>query len=118
MGNLLPLILAMTVAAEPLPVDRPVRPSAQVMAYIGTGLLAVGLMFEITGRAGADAKAPVLEWREHAQADTIGGIALMSAGLCFITIAALLTPWRLPPVGLGLTTGGVMVVITLPTARP
>jgi hypothetical protein len=81
------------------------------MAFIGTGLLAVGLMFEITGRAGSDATAPVLEWSAHAQADTVGGIALMSAGLCFITIAALLTPWRPPPVALWISSRGAMVSI-------
>ena len=114
MTSVLRLVLAMTVAAEPVPVDRPVRPPVQVMAVIGTGFLAVGLMFEITGRAATDPRAPVLEWSKHAQADTIGGIALMSAGLCFITIAALLTPWRLPPVALWVTPGGAMVSMGAP----
>lgn len=114
MGNVLPLILAMTVAAENPPVDRPVRPAAQVLAFVGTGFLAVGLAFEITGRAGADPRAPVLEWSAHAQADTIGGIALMGAGLCLVTIAALLTPWHLPPLALWATPGGVMVAVGAP----
>lgn len=114
MGNVLPLILAVTVGAEPPPVDRPVRPAAQVMAFLGTGFLAAGLAFEITGRAGSDPRAPVLEWSAHAQSDTVGGIALMGAGLCLITIAALLTRWHFPSLAVWATPGGAMVAIGAP----
>lgn len=111
MGSALPLILAMTLVAESPPVDRPTRTSVKVMAFVGTSLLGLGLAFEITGRAGADPRAPVLEWSSHAQANTIGGIALMGAGLCLITIAALLTPWHFPSLAVWATPGGAMVAL-------
>ncbi|MDP1829344.1 MAG: hypothetical protein Q8L48_39125 [Archangium sp.] len=107
MSSILPVVLALAVAAEVSPADRPARPAVRVLAYVGTGFLAVGLAFEITGRAGADPKAPVLAWSEHAQANTIGGIALMGAGLCLVTIAALLTPWHFPTLSISPSAGGV-----------
>lgn len=111
MGSVPALIIALTMASETPPVDRPVRPAVVVMAVVGTGMLTVGLMFEITGRAGSDPIAPVPEWGAHAQANTLGGFALMGAGLCLVTIAALLTPWRLPPLAVWPTAGGAMVGI-------
>ena len=80
------------------------------MAFVGVGLLAMGVGFEITGLAGGSSVAPVSEWAATAHSNTVGGIALMSAGLCFITIAALLTNW-LPPKGVWVaaSSGGVVV---------
>jgi hypothetical protein len=103
---MLPVILALALATEPLPADRPTRPAVQALAFVGVAFLGVGLGFEITGRAGADPRAPVLEWSAHAQADTVGGIALMGAGLCLVTIAAILTPWHFPSLAVWVTPGG------------
>ncbi len=100
MGGVLAAILALTVAAEPLELNPPARPAVKVMAFLGAGLMTVGLGFEITGRAATDPRAPVLEWSSHAQSDTIGGIALIGAGLCLVTIAALLTRWHFPSLAL------------------
>ena len=120
MSSVLPLMLALAVAAEDSPVDRPAgastedtpaRPAVRALAFVGTGFLTVGLAFEITGRAGADPKAPVLAWSEHAQANTLGGIALMGAGLCLITIAALLTPWHFPTLAISPMPGGAMLAL-------
>lgn len=94
--NLIPVVLAAMLAGSPPPVDRPTRPFVQVTAFAGAGLLAMGLGFAVTGLAGSDPQTPAYEWSRTAPANTVGGIALMSVGLCLITIAALLTPWARP----------------------
>lgn len=109
MGSVLSLVLAITLGAEPPQVDRPARTPVKVLAFVGTGFLTLGLAFEITGRAGADPRAPVLEWSAHAQANTVGGLALMGGGLCLLSIAALLTPWHFPSLAVWATPGGAMV---------
>lgn len=100
----LPAILALSLAAPPI--DRPTRPAVQVLAFVGAGLLAAGLAFEINGQVGADPRAQVLEWQSQAQSHIVGGIALMGAGACLITIAALLTPWRAPAVSIWVSPSG------------
>lgn len=117
MVSVLPVLLALTVGADSPPVDQPIavptRPGVQALAWVGVGLIGVGLGFELTGRAGADARAPVPEWREHAAQYSVGGIALMGAGLCVVTIAALLTPWHFPSLALGISPGGASVAVVV-----
>lgn len=122
MGCGLAAILALTVAAEPVPspvegsrsLDPPARPAVKVLAFIGAGLMGVGLGFEITGRAATDPRAPVLEWRSHAQSNTIGGIALIGTGLCLVTIAALLTRWHFPSLALRAGPRGALITVSWP----
>lgn len=94
--NLIPVVLAAMLAGSAPPVDRPTRPMVQVTAFAGVGLLAMGLGFAVTGLAGSDPLTPAYEWSRTAPANTVGGLALMSVGLCLITIAVLLTPWARP----------------------
>lgn len=111
MGNVLPVIVALALAVEPPAVESRTRPGVTVLAFVGAGLVATGLAFEITGRAGSDPRAPVFEWRANAQANIVGGLALIGAGLCFITVAALLTRWQLPAVSLSVTPDGARVAL-------
>lgn len=117
MVSILPLLLALTAGADSLPVDRPIepatRPAVQVLAWAGVGLISVGLGFELTGRAGADPRAPVLAWSERATSYSVGGIALLGAGLCLVTIAALLTPWHFPALALSVSPSGASVAVAV-----
>ena len=88
------VVLALALATEPVPVDRPARLEVKVAAFSGAGLLTLGVVFELVGRT------------QHSPHDTIGAVGLISAGLSLITVAALLTPWRIPNVALVLTPGG------------
>ena len=111
MGSVLPVIVALTLAAEPPAVEARTRPGVTVLAFVGAGLVTTGLGFELTGRAGSDPRAPVQEWRLHAQANIVGGVSLIAVGLCFITIAAVLTRWRPPAVSFALTPHGARVAL-------
>lgn len=111
MGSVLPVIVALTLAAEVPAVEPRSRPGVMVLAFVGAGMVTTGLAFEITGRAGSDPRAPVLELRANAQANLVGGLSLMGAGLCLITIAAALTRWRLPAVSLWVTPDGARVAV-------
>lgn len=113
MVSVLPVLLALTVGADSPPVDQPTRPAVQVLAWAGVGLISAGLGLELTGRAGADPRAPVLEWREHAAQYSVGGIALAGAGLCLVTIAALLTPWHFPALSLSFSASGASVAVAV-----
>ena len=111
MGSVLPVIVALTLAAEPPELEARTRPGVTVLAFVGAGLVAAGLGFEITGRAGSDPRAPVHEWRPHAQANIVGGLSLIGVGLCFITIAAVLTRWRPSTISWSVTPGGARVAL-------
>jgi energy-converting hydrogenase Eha subunit A len=92
--KLMTVVLALALAAEPVAVDRPARLEVKVAAFSGAGLLTLGVVFEIIGRTQGSAH------------DTIGAVGLISAGLSLITVAALLTPWRIPNVAIVPTPGG------------
>ncbi len=111
MGNVLPVIVALTLATEPLVVEPRTRPGVTVLAFVGAGLVATGLGFEITGRAGSDPRALVHEWRANAQSNSVGGLSLIAVGLCLITIAAVLTRWKLPAVSLSVTPDGARLAL-------
>ena len=111
MGSVLPIIVALTLAAEPPAVPARTRPGVTVLAFVGAGLVAAGLGFEITGRAGSDPRAPVYEWRPNAQANIVGGLSLIAAGLCLITVAAALTRWQVPSVSLQVTPDGARLAL-------
>lgn len=76
------------------------------MAFAGAALLGVGVGFELTGRAAKDRNVP---GADLADSNIVGGLAMMGAGLCLLTIAALLTRWDLPALGVSVTPGGAMV---------
>lgn len=92
------------------------RPGVQVAAWLGAALLTVGVAVEFTGQAGLDPRAPVTAWADAAPLNIVGGFGLIGAGLGFITIAAVLTPWGAPPVALWLDGhgGGLVVRWALP----
>ncbi len=113
MVSVLPVLLALAVGADSPPVEQPTRPAVHVLAWTGVGLIGVGVGFGITGLAGSNARAPVLEWREDAARYSVGGIALIGAGLCLVTIAALLTPWHFPALALFISPGGASVAVAV-----
>lgn len=105
--NLIPLVLAATLTPAQ-PAEPPTRRAVQLMAFSGAGLLAAGLAFEITGAGAPASTAPDL-----AAAQTVGGVALMSVGLCFLAIAAVLTPWN-APFSLMVTPTGALLSVRVP----
>ncbi len=111
MGSVLPVIVALTLAAEPPAVQVRARPGVTVLAFVGAGMVVAGLGFEITGRAGSDPRAPVYEWRPNARANIVGGLSLIAAGLCLITIAAVLTRWQVPAISLSVTPDGARLAL-------
>ncbi|MDP2274078.1 MAG: hypothetical protein Q8N23_35990 [Archangium sp.] len=111
MGSVLSVIVALTLAAEAPAVPARTRPGVTVLAFVGAGLVTAGLGFEISGRAGRDPRAPVYEWRPNAEANIVGGLSLIAAGLCLITIAAVLTRWQVPAVSLSVTPGGARLAL-------
>lgn len=111
MGSVLPVIVALTLAAEGPAVPVRTRPGVTVLAFVGAGLVAAGLGFEIAGRAGRDPRAKVYELRPNAEANIVGGLSLIAAGLCLITVAAVLTRWRVPAVSLWVTPDGARLAL-------
>ena len=61
--------------------------------------------------AGADLRAPVPEWSKNAAFYSVGGIAMAGAGLCLVAIAAILTPWQLPPLAFSWSANGASVAV-------
>lgn len=106
-----------TAPASPRPLAPVTRPGVQVAAWLGAALLTLGVAVEFTGQAGLDPRAPVTAWADAAPLNIVGGFGLIGAGLGFITIAAVLTPWGAPPVALWLDGhggGGLVVRWALP----
>jgi|GEM_PF-6457114 hypothetical protein len=100
------LVVVAMLGADLRPVDRPARPAVQAAAFVGAGFLTAGVAFEI---AASDRTLA-----QYAVSNTIGGIALMAAGLCFITIAAVLTTWHFPSLSVWATAGGAGLVVSAP----
>ena len=118
MVSVLPVLLALTAGADSTPVNQPnpqeaTRPAVKVLAFAGAGLIGAGLAFEFTGRAGADRLAPVPEWRKDAAFYSVGGIAMAGAGLCLVTLAALLTPWHFPSLAFSWSARGATVAVAV-----
>lgn len=118
MVSALPLLFALTAGADLNPVNRPSvdepsRPAIKVLAFTGAGLISVGLALELTGRAGSDPRAPVPEWSQNASFFSVGGIAMAGAGLCLVTIAALLTPWHLPSLAFSWSANSAAVAVAV-----
>lgn len=114
MVSALALVIALTAAADfkPQP-EVPTRPAVKVLAFVGAGMIGAGLGLELTGRAGADPRAPVPEWRQDAAFFSVGGVAMAGAGLCLVTIAALLTPWHFPSLSVSWSANGASVAVAV-----
>ncbi|MFZ5441411.1 MAG: hypothetical protein ACOZQL_15490 [Myxococcota bacterium] len=111
------LLIAAVLGAEPPRTPAPQTPAGvQVAAWLGATMITLGIAVEFTGQAGLDPRAPVTAWAEAAPLNIVGGFALIGAGLGFVTIAAVRTPWRAPPLALWLDGhgGGLVVRWALP----
>ena len=91
MASSLPLILALSLSAEPA--HQPSPAAVMLTASLGFALGGLGVGFEISGRARPAESNP------RAEANTVGGVALISMGLCLFLIAAALSEWRFAPKG-------------------
>lgn len=89
--------LLLTLATPDARPERQTPAGAQVAAWLGAGLVTLGVAVEFTGQAGLDPRAPVTAWADAAPLNVVGGLGLMGAGLGFIIIAVLTTPWAQPP---------------------
>ena len=92
MASALSIILALSLASEP-PVRPPSANGIAITAALGFSLVGFGVGYELSARAGP------AEFALHAEANTVGGVGLMSMGLCLLLIAAVLTEWRFPARG-------------------
>lgn len=117
MVSVLPLLVVLTAGADSTPANRPIeaptRLAVKVLAFAGAGMITAGLGLEFTGRAGSDPRAPVPEWSKDAAFYSVGGIALMGAGLCVVTIAALLTPWHFPSLAFSFSPSSASVAVAV-----
>lgn len=96
MSSAISVILALTLAAEPMAQTSPPKmPRAGIIltGSIGFAMIAAGAGFEIYGRAGMDPSASPVP---HAESLFVGGTSLIVGGLCVLLIAVLLDQWYTP----------------------
>ncbi len=106
MHTLFPLVVAAFLAKTPEPAPPP-RTAVQIAALLGGALVLAGVGFELTGRVDVD----LPERTFLARGNSIGGVALVSAGFCVLTLAALLMPAHRPAVALSVSPAGALVLV-------
>lgn len=103
MSGALSVILALTLAAEPVaPVTPAVPPRVPhvgilITASLGIGMMGAGSGFVLHASSIGEPKSPPApSFTAPADYFFVGGLSLIATGLCLVLIAALLTRWYTP----------------------
>lgn len=105
--------LALALSAQPLAEPKPVHPALLTVSVVGAALMGAGLGVELSARLQGDASQPVSAWSEDLRARVAGGVGLTGAGLCLLTLAALVGQHRLPSLAFWPTPGGLTFTVSL-----
>lgn len=106
MGTVLPVALSVMLAAAPAQQPRALHPGALALGVTAAVAMGVGLGLELHGRLRVPPGTPLEAWDPTARFDVVGGTALLGAGLCLLTLSALVLQHRTPALEVWAGPGG------------